>query len=184
MSDTTPYDFQSYAIYRRAEVHIAQPTCYDTSTKWREAKFVFGLDEQRAWYGFYIEKNDGPMDDTWDWLRFLAALASNATLQQEVTNAMRQLGLNWRLWIGGELVAQVRIAHGSLVWEWRNRDGVDELSWPDFVYRLRAIEAGKFCALYLCTCMDKDQAIAAGIHIVDSVTEVYRELLKLYRAST
>lgn len=186
MSDTTQYYFQSYAIYRRAEVHIAQPTYYDTSTRWREAKFVFDLDTQRARYGFYVEKNDGPMDDTWDWLRFLTALESDMALQQEVATSMRQLKLHWEVHVWGEggWIAQVKAAQEGLIWEWQNENKLEDISWPDFGNRLRAIDIVQWCSLRLCMCMDKARAIATGIHIVDSVTGVYRALLPLYRAST
>jgi len=185
MSDATRDHFQSYAIYRRAEVHIAQPSYYDPSRSERDAKFAFDLDAQRARYGFYIEKNDGPMDDTWDWLRFLTALGGDTALQQEVETAMRQLKLHWEVyvWDEGGLIAQVKAAQEGLIWEWQSQDGLGDIAWSDFVSRLRAIETEKWCDLHLCTHMDKDRAIAAGIHIVDPVTTVYRALLPLYEAS-
>lgn len=186
MSETTQYDFQSYAIYRRPEAHIVQPAYYDKSTREREAKFLFALDSQRARYGFYIEKNGGPMDDTWDWLRFIDALDSDTSLQQEVEAAMRQLELHW---VVHELAAQVRVAQEGLVWEWQDAeshqgDEAEDISWPDFINRLRAIEAEQYCSLYLCAYMDKDPAIAAGVRIVDPVAKVYQALLPLYEVST
>jgi len=186
MSDTTRHFFQSYAIYRRAEVHIAQPTYYDTETKWQQAKFVFELDSEGARYGFYIEKNEGPMDDTWHWPNFLGALESEPKLRQEVEFAMRQLGLRWEVhvWADGGLIAQVRALPTGLMWEWKDRAEAEEIQWPAFIQRLRDIETGKWCDLYLCTSIVKDLAIAAGIQLVDTVTEVYRALLPLYEAST
>ena len=186
MSDTTRHFFQSYAIYRRAEVHIAQPTYYDTETKWQQAKFVFELDSEGARYGFYIEKNEGPMDDTWHWPNFLGALESEPKLRQEVEFAMRRLGLRWEVyvWDDGGLIAQVRALPTGLTWEWEDRAEVEEIQWPAFIQRLRDIETEKWCDLYLCTSIVKDLAIASGIQLVDTVTEVYRALLPLYEAST
>jgi len=45
--------FQSYAIYRRAEVHIAQPERRhdESGLKLRDAKFVFQLDPEGARFG-------------------------------------------------------------------------------------------------------------------------------------
>ena len=57
MTDTTPYFFQSYAIYRRAVVRLAQPEHYSPKTKWQEAKYDFSLDAKQARFGFLIEKN-------------------------------------------------------------------------------------------------------------------------------
>jgi hypothetical protein len=186
MSDTTPHHFQSYAIYRRAQVHIAQPDYYDTETKRQNAKFAFGLDTKGARYGFYIEKNNGAMDDTWHWPNFLSALDNDAKLRQEVDTAMHRLELRWEIDVGadGGLVAQVQASSGGLTWEWQDRDESEEISWPAFVKRLRDIETEKWCNLYLCTGTAKDEAIAAGIQLVDTVVKVYRALLPLYQAST
>ncbi len=186
MSDTTRHFFQSYAIYRRAEVHVAQPTYYDTETKWRQAKFVFALNPKSAWYGFYIEKNEGPMDDTWHWPNFLGALESEPKLRQEVELAMRRLGLRWGVDVGadGGLIAQVKALPTGLMWEWEDRAETEDIQWPTFIQRLRDIGTEKWCDLYLCTSIVKDLSIAAGVRLVDTVTEVYRALLPLYEAST
>ncbi len=186
MSDTTQYFFQSHAIYRRAEVHIVQPTHYDTKTKLRKAKFVLELDSECARYGFYIEKNDGPMDDTWHWLDFLASLDSDPELCRTVETTMRKLGLRWEIcvWDEGGLMAQMGASPDGLIWKQKDRDEPEEVSWSGFVKRLRDIETEKWCDLYLCADIAKDEAIAAGIHLVDTVTEVYRALLPLYEAST
>jgi len=185
MSDATGDFFQSYAIYRRAEVHIANPTHYGTETRLREPKFVFGLDAQRARYGFYIEKNNGPMDSTWRWLTFLAALDVGTALRRGVETAMRKLGLHWEVYVrdDGELIAQVRAAQEPLVLEWRSEDESENISWSEFLKRLGDIEDENWCDLFLCSHMDKAQAIDAGIHLAEPVVEVYRSLLPLYEAS-
>ena len=185
MSDTTPHFFQSYAIYRRAEVHIVRPAYYHSDTRWRETKFVFDLDEQCARYGFYIEKNDGPMDDTWHWLHFVSALDKDKGLRGEVKAAMDNLNLHWEVyvWDDGGLIAEVRVAQDGLIWDWQDTDKAEDISWDDFTKRLQGIETQKWCDLHLCARMIKDKAIGLGIQIVDPVTEVYRALLPLYEAS-
>jgi len=185
LSDTSPHFFQSYAIYRRAEVHIAQPMFYDTETKLRNAKFVFALNPECARYGFYIEKNDGPMDDTWHWPNFLIALEGDPKLQQEIESAMRQLGLCWEVyvWAEGGLLARMRASSTGLMLEQQD-DEPEEASWSVFTKRLRNIDTEKWCDLHLCTFSVKDQVIAAGIQIVDTVTKAYQKLLPLYEAST
>ena len=185
MSDTTPYAFQSYAICRRAEVHIVRPECYHKGPQ--EAKFLFRLDTEGALYGFWVEKSGKEMDDTWDWTRFFPKLEGDAALGRQVETAMLERNLYWRvdLEYEGEPVgrATVTAAQESLTWKWEDRATVENMSWADFANELRAIEAEKWCDLYLCTHMDKDQAIAAGAHIVDEVIPVYQTLLPLYEAS-
>jgi hypothetical protein len=90
LTDTTPYFFQSYAIYRQAVIHVAQPEHYSTETKKQEAKYEFALNAEQARFGFYIEKNDGPMDGTWHWPNMVAALEGDAELQREIETAMRE----------------------------------------------------------------------------------------------
>lgn len=186
LSDTTKRFFQSYAIYRRAEVHIAQPSYYDTKIKWQQAKFVFELNSDGATYGFYIEKNSGPMDGTWDWPRFLAVLALESALRQRIDSAVRELGLHWQVYLpdDGGLVAQVRASPTGFTWEQKESNASEEINWSGFSDRLRAIEAEKWCDLYLCTSIPKGAAIAMGLQLVDPVTEVYQALLPLYEGST
>ncbi len=98
---------------------------------------------------------------------------------------MRQLRLHWEVyvWDEGGLIGQVRVAQERLIYERHGRDKSEDISWPDFISKLRAIETEKWSDLHLCTHMDKDRATAAGIPIVDPVTEVYQALLPLYEAS-
>jgi hypothetical protein len=186
LTDTTEYFFQSYAIYRRAEVHVALPTHYDTKTKWQETKFLFGLDAEQARYGFYIEKNSGPMDGTWHWPNMVAALERDETLQEEVETVMRQHHLQWDVyvWDDGGLIAQVQPASEGLKWHWEGRDQSDCLSWSEFVGRIGGIDSEKWCDLFLRAFTPKKEAIAARGGLVDTVAGAYRALLPLYEAST
>ena len=186
MSDATRSLFQSYAIYRQAEVHIVQPAHYvvEGRRRLREAKFIFRLDAQRASYGFYIEKNDGEMDDTWDWPRFLKALKGDAALQRQTHAAMLQLQLRWdvNLERHEELDAVVEATQDGLRWQ-EGQKKPENITWPAFVERLEAIDPNRWCNLYLLAQMPKEQAIALGAGIAEPVTRVYRALLPLYAAS-
>jgi hypothetical protein len=70
------------------------------------------------------------------------------------------------------------------VWAWEDGDDADHIEWSGFTQRLRAIDVEKWCDLYLCARLSKEDAIAAGLEIVEPVTEVYQALLPLYEAST
>jgi hypothetical protein len=186
MSDATGQVFQSYVSRGRAEVHIARPACYQSKTKRQHARFVFQLDAEGATYGFTIEKNDGPMDDTWHWPTFLAALSGQPRLRQGVESAMRELELHWEVYVGagGDLTARVQPSPTGLTWEWEDTGVSEEILWPAFTQRLQDIDTKEWCDLYLWTSMAKSDAIAAGTGLVDTVTQVYRALLPLYEAST
>jgi hypothetical protein len=187
MSEITKYTFQSYAVNPWPEVHIVQPSYYDRRAREKRAKFIFELDEQCARYGFYIEKKDGPMDDEWDWSRFLSALDSDTGIQQEIEAAMRELELLWEIYISDELTVQVRIGQENLVWEGQDtaspKGKEEDISWSGFVSRLRAVEVEQWCKLSLRAHMDKVQAMVEGVHIAVPVTKVYQALLPLYEDS-
>ncbi len=186
LTDTTPYFFQSYAIFRRAEIHIAVPTFYGTKTKWQEAKLVFRLDAEQARYGFYIEKNSGPMDATWHWPNMVAALVRDEALHGEIEGAMRQHRLRWDfyVWADGGLIAQVEPGDEGLTWRWEDHDQSEHLAWSGFLERLAAIESEKWCDLFLSAVLPKEEAIAARGRLVDTVADALRALLPLYEAST
>jgi len=185
ISSAIPQEFQSYAIYRRAEVHIAQPVHYDKSMRVREAKFVLKLDSERARYGFYVERSDEPMDDTWDWQSFITSLGGDEALQRSVWSAMNELDLHWDVYFESEALpfARVTPADGGLRWEPTDETDSGTMSWPDFATKLSDLRPGSWCDLYLCKYMTKGEAIAAGVGLANEVRRIYEALLPLYRAS-
>jgi hypothetical protein len=186
MTSSTAHFFQSWAIYRKAEVHIAQPVHYNSREKAKVAKFVFDLYEKGSWYGFLIEKNNGPMDSTWHWPNMIEALSSGARLQEEIEQAMRAHDLRWQLyvWGDGSLVEQIRAAEEGLMREVPAQQEREESTWTDFVDDLRSLDAEVWHSLLLLVNMSKEKALAAGPGLVDPVAEVLKSLLPLYEAST
>jgi hypothetical protein len=178
--------FQSYAVFRRAEVHVARPEHYHhkEKTTWRDAKFVFELDPEGACYGLYIEKNNGLMDEARHWPNLMKALSKDKGLQKDLLAAMRLLGLQWEVYAPGpEMLAQASAGADSLLWE--SAEGEQEaVSWPEFVKRLSAIDEDTWCNLYLCARMEKDKALEAGTGIADTAAKVYRALLPAYKAAS
>ncbi|MGD1993850.1 MAG: hypothetical protein PVI59_11715 [Anaerolineae bacterium] len=180
MTDTTPHFFQSHAMYRKPEVHIAQPEYYERKKKEQKAKYFFRLNEQVAMFGLYIEKNDGPMDETWHWVSLIDSLPEK---QAVIDEAMREHDLHWEAYSDGEkLIAEVEVGEEQLVWKGSN--GVDEIDWAEFAERLDDIDADTWCNLYLVGEMEKSDALSAGTELGDRIARVYRDLLPLYVAST
>ena len=186
MTDLTSRFFQSWAIYRKAEVHIAEPMHYNSGAKARAAKFAFALYPEGAWYGFYIEKNTGPMDTTWHWPDMVDALCFDTRLLEEIERAMRTHDLRWKLyvWGDGSLVTQVGAAAEGLVREGHEGEALEVSSWSEFIGQLRELDPETWYALVLIKNLPKDTAQAAGAGLVALVTEAYRALLPLYEAST
>ena len=123
------------------------------------------------------------MDEKWDWARFLSALEGNEGLQEAVAEAMAAQDLRWRVNVldGGDIVGSAAVVRNEpLTWD---EEGVTEnISWGDFVTRLRAVENGQWCDLWLRATMDKAAAAKAGPAIAEMAVEVYHALRPLYEA--
>ena len=186
LSDTTPKDFESHSVPRQPAVHVARVGYYEREIKWRQPKFVLALDEAKATYGFYIEKSDEPMDDTWHWPKFLAALEGGPALSQKIDAAMEKHALEWQVFLPRDsgIAARVVLSGSKLIWTPQPEGEPVEMLWQDFFERLRAIPPDQYCDLYLATDMPKADAIAAKRGLADKVVAVYRALLPLYDAST
>jgi hypothetical protein len=185
LTDVASREFQSYSVPRQPAVHIASPSYYDSKSKWRQPKFFAGLDEELATFGFLIEKSDEPMDETWHWPKFLAALEGGPELCQRIETAMAARSLDWRVWLQPEpgLAARVPVSGDKLVWTPRPEGDAEEITWQAFFEKLRAIPEGQWCDLNLATSMAKADSIAAGPAIVEPIIAVFRALLPLYEAS-
>ena len=133
----------------------------------------------------YIEKSDEPMDKTWHWPKFVAALEGGAPLCPKVQVAMDEHGLDWRVYYrpDADLVTRVGLAGDALIWAPVAEGTPAELSWESFAGRLRDIPPDQYCDLYLATDTSKADALGAQRRFSDQVVAVYQALLPLYDAS-
>ncbi len=186
LSEKTPYDFQSYAVYGRPENHLVIPDYYDKSDRWKSAKFVLDLNAERARYGFYIEKKASP-EEIWDWTRLVEALGSDEDLQDDTEETMRQMNLHWELYAGEEgeqFIGQAEVAEEEGL-EWESADGeIEALTWETFGDLLQELDPDRWYHLYLGASMQKDEAIEQARRIAELTTDIYRMLLPLYEAAT
>jgi hypothetical protein len=184
LSDTAPREFQSYTVYRKPVVRIASPGQYEKKDKQRQPRFILRLDETKATFGFNIEKNGGPMDDSWRWPKLLAALESGPELCQQIESAMGELGLDWRVWLpaDGGLAARIGLAGSMLKWTPQTEEEPAEVAWKGFVERLRGLPEKQDCDLYLAVDLPKEEALRAGVGVADRIIQVYQALVPLYEA--
>ena len=183
-SERTDDLYDSSPVARRSEVHIVKPQYYRAKEKRRAAKFLFALSPADAFFGFYIEKSDKPMDETWDWLRFADALETDTQLQAGVTVAMERLGLNWFYLMDddegvGKWCAVAEDGPIQLHGEGEN----NSVNWRAFVADLKALPADVWCNLYLGKSVEKAQAIDKGVGIANEAATVFAALAPLYIAS-
>jgi hypothetical protein len=193
LSAVTGRSFQSHAIYPRAIVLIGEPPRFapnnENKLNFRVAKYSFRLNEHAAHYGFYIEKSDEPMNEEWEWPRFLKAL-SQPMLVESLESASRKHDLRWSIdrWNSRQENGQWGDPHNSfevlpadpLL---RLHEGEQlALSWEQFAGELEHFSPGVWCDLRLHHTMPKLEAIEWGASIAEPVTEVFRALLPLYDA--
>ncbi len=185
LSLATPHEFQSYAVYRQPWVQIAHPERYDAAKKQQQAKFVFGLGAEQATYGFYIERNNGPMDTSWHWPSMIGALRVDGRLHGEVQTAMQAHRLEWRIHghAGPAPIAIVTAAGDALQWAPPGDEPPQPLSWPAFVEWLGALDPETWWNLWLVASLPRAEAQAAGLAVADAAVSVFRSLLPLYEAS-
>jgi hypothetical protein len=186
LSDLCGQLFESHAVYRRAEVYIVQPQHWNPKESLCAAKFFFGLSEPEASYGFYVEKSDEPMDNTWDWARFMAALAEDKSLQARTIIAMEHCDLQWR--VGGGGVTEpapyyVTAEQETLYLQAQEGGERSPIDWAGLIELLAAVPDDQWCNCYLAANMEKPHAIELGVGLASEVANVYHALLPLYAAS-
>lgn len=189
LSDVLGAPYQSWAVYRRAHVYIAHAGAHMANRKEgiRRAKFFFALNPSGARYGFYIERNSGPMDEDWDWLRFISGLRREPSELRQISTVMREHGVTAQPYLSegdekgpplGELVA----GPGGLTWGPAEGEAV-ATSWPDFTELLSQLDPTLWCDLYFQAEMSKGEAIELGVDIADRVVNTFVGLLPLYTLS-
>ncbi len=189
LSEGAQEEWVSSSVYRRAVVYIAQSKLSKKEQGVRKAKFKFGLDEQRAKFGFYIEKNDGPMDEAWDWLRFMTALEKDVSLCRKIEHAISKYELEWEVYLWdkqneGGLAMIVQVTDDGLMMRHLVENWVAEFSCERFFSALNTIDDQQWCDLYLVSKMGKNLAIKQGTKVAATAAEVYKALMPLYIAST
>lgn len=182
LSEESDRDFEHKTVYRSPEVYIYQDGSYVQKEKERSAKYLFRLDDDGAYYGFYISKSDRPMDDSWDWGRFLTALEEEQ-VQEAALLAMRQHNMTWRLWAGEEdeerqLIATIEPKITNLLW--RTDEEETEIEWSEFKSRLEGLDADTWYDLYCFSELEKGSAIALGTSVSLVARDVFVSLLPLY----
>lgn len=172
------YDFESWAIYKRPQVHWADRRHYlvddghaSVGSRQRHAgrvyqgKYFADVDATSVWYGFYIERTDKPGEPRSDWDNFLEWLGH----QDGEKNLME---------VAAKHSLDARIAPD---WSARQassrRDGFNGLA-----AFLRGIPDDQWVNLLIGTEMPKRRALSQGPRIADEIAGVFTTLIPLYEA--
>lgn len=187
LSTGTPDTFISWAIYGWPVAFLTHREDYDMAafeTGSCKAKFTIELDERFAYYGFYIEKNDGPMDARWDWPRLLAALQFNESLQQVICQS--------EIEHGARFIA--RMSQGEEHFHYSNGlergaqplwDETNASSQPisERLKLFKQIPGDYWGEVYIIAQLPKAEAIQQGVKVSDTIAGLMRSLMPVYRAA-
>jgi len=187
LTAATEGEVQSYPVYRQPIVHLARPDRYDKGKRHVfSAKLFLELNEERARYGFYVEKSDDPMDETWDWGRFLDALEGDAALTAALGTTMAESDLSWRLYDDGDVqeLAHYAASEEDTPLARIDQDQAEGADWSAFTLAMRDLDAGEWHNLYLCRDMPRAEVLAMGDGFVRAVVDTFRALMPLYDACT
>jgi hypothetical protein len=151
----------------------------------KKAKFTIELDDLNAYYGLYVEKNGGEMDDTWDWTRFSSRLLQDKSLQEIITDAENQYGVRFL----GRALDNVETSHfadglqngAQSLW---NEQNPSRFSVIERLKRTNGIPLNYWGEIYLIATISKRQAVDAGIEMAHQMAKVMKLLLPLYTAAT
>lgn len=188
LSDGTDYTFVSSAIYPWPIAFLThhagyQIAAFDLGS--RKAKFTIELDAHNAYYGFYIERNNGPMDDTWDWPRLIRTLRSNESLRDvieyaEAEHAARFIG---RMSKGEEhFHFSNGIAMGSKPL-WNEANAAEQGGVLKRLEQLDTIPEDHWGEIYIIGTMPKRDAIEYGVKVAEPMVRLMRALLPIYKAA-
>lgn len=184
----SPYTFMSWAVYPWPVAFLADRedyaiAAYDTGVS--KAKFTIELDEQTAYYGFYVERSDGPMDHTWDWPRLWKALRErpdllNTIAEIEENHDARFLG---RVYQGSETfhLSNALDKGARPLWDEQNPSA---LSVPERLGRLEDRPKGEWVEIFLIATMSKSEAIQEGVQLAHTMADVMKAMLPIYTAAT
>ncbi len=182
--------FAAYPAAQRSQVQVAEPEYFAGRDPRAVAKYLFTLDDEGVAYGFYIEKSARPMDSSWQWPLFLAALRGRAALRTRVEEAMRRHSLQGtiELYDASEtkVVARTVVQAGDsgLLMQTNVQDAPGPADWEDVVTLLESVPADVRCAVQFSAALPRTAALGQGGRLADTVVNAWTALLPLYEAAT
>jgi hypothetical protein len=131
------------------------------------------------------------MNVTWHWPKFIRAIETDPELQRVTHSATERLNLSWCVdaWEHEAFGTDVNYVFNvdpvaALLWKGKRPESVEQISWLDFVHRLKEIVSERACELFLTASTAKSEAVADGLHLAGRAAQVYAALLPLYYAGT
>lgn len=190
----TGVHFQSWAVRRRLEVHLARPDKYDFDAPLPCAKlFVYTHDDLA--FGYYIEtpsrqgEQDSP-DRYRHWQNFRNGLTIQSTMQSVLLEPMLNHGLRMAdLYkrdhiasdFGGALQCEFQFRDGSLQWYRRDVPRWEAIAPSSMFERLSRLPEDEWVDLHIFKTISQEDAIALGASVLNPILDTLRALVPLYQ---
>lgn len=184
----TPYTYISWSIYRWPVIFLThyedyRMAAFDEGS--RKAKFTVEVDTDFLYFGFYIERADTQMDNSWDWSRLITALSN----RPELVSLIEEVELRH----SGHFIG--RKSNGSTHFHFANglqegaislwdEDNLGQYSAKARIELLTEIQEDFWGELYILSKMHKNDAIDLGTRVAYPIAELFRTLTPLYRAAS
>jgi len=177
--DGGSYRFNSWAVSRMPMVHWADVDHRGADEIQFQAKFFAQVDEERLYYGFYIERSDKEDDPRKDWNGFLLSLKDphRESWLKEVASAN---GLS--LYDPKKRCAFEGRIHPTET-GWRLEKKGEETEIPSLADFLEQVPDDKWLDLQICKQVDKAEVIEKGEQIGEDIARLFEILMPLYQSS-
>lgn len=175
--DTTRFQFSSWAFGNKPEMHVQDIKHRGHAATDYQARFFVRVDQQALYYGFQVTRPDNKGGESTDWNAF-----SEWLTRQENEERLRTIAVKDNLTVcnltspfSGTLLASDD--------GWRT-DASERQPFKEAltVYINDTPETRPF-DLQLAATIDKSDAVASGLDIVEDIAQLFTRLLPLYQAA-
>lgn len=177
--DGGQYRFNSWAVSRMPMIHWADISHRGSDEIQFQAKFFAQLDEERLYYGFYIERSEKEDDPRKDWNAFLLWMKdpNRESWLREVAlaNSLSVYDHKPRGSFKG-------VIHPSET-AWRLVVGKEEQEVPSLADYLEGLPERTWIDLQICKTVPKAEALEKGEQLAEDIARLFEILMPLYRAS-
>jgi hypothetical protein len=153
--------FDSWSIYRRAEVHWGSVTRYRLVPARLQTKFFARLNEQEVFFGLYVERSNKRSDNQDDWIRF-------------------------RAWVGDpdnyRWLQQTLLSTGTEFSFRYHAEKPSTFAATELHSFLSSLRDDLWLNLFIGRTIPRDEAVAQGTRIGSTIADLFNILLPIYES--
>ncbi len=175
--DTTRFQFNSWAFGNKPEMHVQDIKHRGHSATDYQARFFVRVDYKALHYGFQVVRPDNKEGASTDWNAFSGWLT-----QQENGQMLRTIAVKDNLTVCN----LTRPSSGTLLASddgWRTDESGRKPSEEALTAYINDTPETRPFDLQLAATIDKSDAVARGLDIVEDIAQLFTRLLPLYQAA-